>query len=85
MDGIDGQGRQAEDTGTGSIKCEWDHHLKGYSQPSSGKMGTLGTTDKMMGGLGISYTDKYNTCQRSGKEGERVKRFPPGEDVSNRI
>ena len=49
--------------------------FKSDSQPRSGKMDTLGTTD----------TDKRNTCLKSEREKEKVKQLPPREDACNRM
>lgn len=49
--------------------------FKSYSQPSPGKMGVLGTTDR----------HKRHICLKSGKEEIRVKWFPNRKDVFNRI
>lgn len=50
-------------------------HFKSDSQPSSGKMDTLGTMD----------TDKRNTYLKSKKEEEEVKQSPSREDACNRM
>jgi len=50
-------------------------HFKSNSQPRSGKMDTLGTTD----------TDKRNTCLKSEREEKKVKQLPPREDACHRM